>query len=714
MTNLRLSAVEKALARFTKSVEVPSKKISDYFGENSFGLDKLKAAVTVDVYKKVIDSIETGAKLDDVTAEAVAAALKDWAVAKGVTHYTHWFQPLTGSSAEKHDSFFDSLKGVERFKGSTLVQQEPDASSFPNGGIRQTNAARGYTGWDPSSPFFIVEETLCIPTIFVSYTGDTLDYKAPLLKAQEAINKAATKVAQLFDPSVQNVSSSLGIEQEYFLVDKAFFAARPDLYLTGRTLFGAAPAKGQQLDDHYFGSIAPRVYSFMRDFEVEALKLGIPVQTRHNEVAPGQFEVAPLFEEINKAVDHNLLMMDVMQKVADKHDLKVLLHEKPFAGLNGSGKHNNWSLITDNGRNLFDPEGSLYFLTFLVNTIKAMHVYADMVRGSIASVSNDHRLGANEAPPAIMSVFLGQTLTDFLDKVEETGELVYSTEDAYMELGIERIPGLKLDNTDRNRTSPFAFTGNKFELRAVGSTQNSATPMAVLNTVVAEQLTQFAESVSAKIEAGTDKEEAIREVLVAYIKESKAIRFEGDGYSQEWVEEAEGRGLSNEKDTARALKFLVSDQAKEVFAKHGVFNTREIEARYNVWMEIYATKLSIEATTMVDIALTRVLPAASTYVGKLVETAASAKSLGIDAEGMVTTIKEVSGLIDKVKVTSSAMIADLERIEELEEEAHAIAMCDEIKHKHFDTLRAAVDSLEKLVDDALWPLPKYSEMLFLK
>ncbi|MEH0154332.1 glutamine synthetase III [Limibacter armeniacum] len=716
MTNLRLNAVEKALARTTKSVDVPSNKISDYFGDDCFDLKKLKAAVTPAVFEQVQASIEKGAKIDPETADAVAAAVKEWAVAKGVTHCTHWFQPLTGSSAEKHDAFFDSRKGVEIFKGSTLIQQEPDASSFPNGGIRSTNLARGYTGWDPSSPFFIVESTLCIPTIFVSFTGDTLDYKMPLLKAQEAVSKVAVEVCKYFDEEVTAVSASLGCEQEYFLVDKAFYAARPDLYITGRTLFGAAPAKGQQLDDHYFGSIAPRVYAFMKDFEIACLKLGIPVQTRHNEVAPGQFEVAPLFEEINVAVDHNLLMMDVMQKVADKHDLKVLLHEKPFKGLNGSGKHNNWSLITDNGRNLFDPEGSLYFLTFLVNTVKAVHKYGDIIRGSIASAGNDHRLGANEAPPAIMSVFLGSTLTEFLDKVEATGELVYEDgEDKFMQLGIEKIPSLKLDNTDRNRTSPFAFTGNKFELRAVGSTQNSGTPMAILNLVVAEQLTQFKAEVDALIAGGKDKEEAIREVLITYIKESKAIRFEGDGYSQEWVEEAERRGLSNVKDTPRALKFLVTEQAMEVFAKHGVFSHKEIEARYEVWTEIYKTKLDIEARTMESIALTKIIPAASRYMGKLVETAAVAKSIGIESRGLVKTIEEVAYQIDVLKEGVASMATDLDRIEEMGDVVEqAIAFADTVKGVHFEKVRGAVDALEALVDDQEWPLPTYSEMLFLK
>ncbi|KXX70072.1 glutamine synthetase III [Flammeovirga sp. SJP92] len=716
MTNLRFNALETASARTAKEVEAPSNKISDYFGEDCFGLPQMKAALAPAIYKKVESAVKYGTKIDEATADAVASAVMTWAVSKGVTHHTHWFQPLTGSSAEKHDSFFDYTKGIETFKGSTLTQQEPDASSFPNGGIRATNQARGYTGWDPSSPIFITNKTLCIPTIFVSYTGDTLDYKTPLLKAQEAINKATIDVCQYFEEGVTSISASLGCEQEYFLVDKAFYAARPDLYIAGRTLFGAKPPHGQQLDDHYFGSIAPRVAAFMKDFELQCHKLGIPVTTRHNEVAPGQFEAAPLYEEINTAVDHNLLMMDVMEQVASEHNLAVLLHEKPFANLNGSGKHNNWSLITNKGRNLFQPEGSLYFLTFLVNTIKAVHVYGDLMRASIASAGNDHRLGANEAPPAIMSVFLGSTLTDFLNEVTESGKLVYAEGgDEFIELGIDKIPGLKLDNTDRNRTSPFAFTGNKFEFRAVGSTQNTATPMTVLNLIVAEQLTQFKASVDAAIAGGKDKEAAIREILVQYIKESEAIRFEGDGYSQEWVDEAESRGLSNVKDTPRALDFFIAEEAKEIFAKHNVFSEREIEARHDVWSEIYSTKIDIESKAMEEIVLNKVIPAAANYVSTLADSAAKLKDLGLDASAITTTISEVTGFMKTAKEGVAAMVIERDRVLEIEDtNAQAVEFCDSIKHKYFDTIREAVDRLELFVDDAQWPLPKYSEMLFLK
>ncbi|MEM1405542.1 MAG: glutamine synthetase III, partial [Bacteroidota bacterium] len=557
MSKLRFSAIEQANNRPSIDVKAPG-KISDFYGENVFGLSEMQALLAPDVFKQVKKSIDQGLKVDEITADAVASAAKAWAMSKGVTHFTHWFQPLTGTTAEKHDTFFDYLSGLERFKGSALVQQEPDASSFPNGGIRSTFEARGYTAWDPSSPMFIYGVTLCIPTIFVSYTGEALDNKAPLLKAVEAVDKAATKVCQLFDRKVTRVKPSLGCEQEYFVVDKALYNSRPDLVMSGRTVFGHNPARGQQLDDHYFGSIPPRIYDFMKDFEIEALKLGIPVSTRHNEVAPSQFEVAPVFEDINVATDHNQLLMDTMEKVAEQHSLRVLFHEKPFAGLNGTGKHNNWSLITNTGVNLFQPSSSarenLVFLTFFVNTIKAVYEYADLLRASIASAGNDHRLGANEAPPAIMSVFIGSQLTSVLDELEKNGNIkVEKGDNMYMKLGIDKIPEIILDNTDRNRTSPFAFTGNKFEFRAVGGSANTASPMTILNLIVAEQLRQFYNEVEKDIKKGTDKKLAIVNVLRKYIKDSKKVRFEGDGYSEDWVNEAEKRGLENVKDTPRAL-----------------------------------------------------------------------------------------------------------------------------------------------------------------
>ena len=547
MPNQRQFALKSVLGRSTERVFPPKEKISEYFGDDVFSMDQMKVSLAPDTYKRVQDAISKGKKIDGESSNEIASAVKTWAMSKGTTHYTHWFQPLTGSTAEKHDSFFDASKGIETFKGSALIQQEPDASSFPNGGIRSTFEARGYTAWDPSSPIFIWGRTLCIPTIFVSYTGEALDYKAPLLKAVEAVDRAAVKVCQLFDRNVNKVNASLGCEQEYFVVDKAMFNSRPDLVMSGRTVFGHNPARGQQLDDHYFGAIPSRIYNYMKDFEIEALKLGIPVMTRHNEVAPGQYEVAPLYEDINVATDHNSLLMDIMKRVADRHDLTVIFHEKPFAGLNGSGKHNNWSLITNTGVNLFQPSSSakdnLQFLTFFVATIRAIYQNADLLRASIASAGNDHRLGANEAPPAIMSAFIGSELTSVLDELEQKGNVkVDKGDNMYMKLGIDKIPEIILDNTDRNRTSPFAFTGNKFEFRAVGSDQNTAGPMTVLNLIVAGQLTEFHNAVSKAMEAGEDKKIAIVRILRDYIEESKNVRFEGDGYSDEWVKEAEKKG----------------------------------------------------------------------------------------------------------------------------------------------------------------------------
>jgi glutamine synthetase len=537
MAHLRFRALERLSNRPKIHVEMPSAKASDFFGENIFGIEQMRATLSPAVFKQVSQSIMHGEKVDPVTADAVAVAVKSWALNKGATHFTHWFQPLTGGTAEKHDAFFDGTAGIEKFRGSELVQQEPDASSFPSGGIRSTFEARGYTAWDPSSPMFVYGKTLCIPTIFVSYTGETLDTKTPLLKALLAVDKAAVKVCQLFDKDIQKVNASLGCEQEYFVVDEALYNARPDLVMGGRTVFGHSPARGQQLEDHYFGSIPQRVYDFMKDFEIEAWKLGIPVRTRHNEVAPSQFEVAPLFEEVNVANDHNQLLMDVMSRVSEKHRLKVLFHEKPFAGLNGSGKHNNWSLITDTGVNLFAPSSSakdnLMFLTFFVTTVKAVHEHADLLRASIATAANDFRLGANEAPPAIMSTFIGSQMSRVLDELEKNGNIkIEKGDNMYMKLGIDRIPEIILDNTDRNRTSPFAFTGNKFEFRAVGSSDNSGTAMTALNLIMAEQLSHFYDAVESEVAKGTEKRLAIVNVLRKYIKDSKAIRFEGDGYSE--------------------------------------------------------------------------------------------------------------------------------------------------------------------------------------
>ncbi|MHA7129069.1 glutamine synthetase III family protein [Algoriphagus namhaensis] len=720
MATLRQQALSMVQGREPVKATPPSKKISDYFGVNTFGTSQMRESLAPSVFNKVMEAINKGTKVDPATAEEVASAIKTWALSKGVTHYTHWFQPLTGSTAEKHDSFFDALSGMEKFKGSALVQQEPDASSFPNGGIRSTFEARGYTAWDPSSPIFIFENTLCIPTIFVSYTGEALDYKTPLLRSIEAVNEAAVAVCQLFDRNVRKVQPSLGVEQEYFVIDKALYAARPDLVMAGRTVFGHNPARGQQLDDHYFGSIPTRVKDFMVEFEIEALKLGIPVSTRHNEVAPGQFEVAPLFEEINKATDHNQLLMDVMEKVAERHGLKVLLHEKPFAGLNGSGKHNNWSLITDTGVNLFQPSNSarenLQFLTFFVATIKAVHDNADLLRASIASAGNDYRLGANEAPPAIISTFLGATLTDVLDELEKNGNIkIEKGDNMYMKLGISKIPEIILDNTDRNRTSPFAFTGNKFEFRAVGSQANVAGPMTALNVIVADTLKSLAADVEKEMSNGKDKKIAIVDVLRKYIKESKKVRFEGDGYSEEWANEAAKRGLANLKSTPEALDAYTTKKVKDLFSKHGVMNEVEVHARHEIMLENFIMKVQIESRVMGDLGLNHIIPTAILYQNKLIENANGLKGLGLDNSAAVETIKEVSKHIESLKTNITAMI---EARKELNAEEDIVKRAKgyqtKVKEGYFEKIRYAADKLELLVDDESWPLVKYREMLFIR
>ncbi|WP_186756335.1 glutamine synthetase III family protein [Echinicola salinicaeni] len=720
MATLRQKSLMMVQSREQASFEAPSHKISDYYGSEVFGLTEMKESLAPTVYKKVSEAIEKGSKIDSSSAEEVATAVKAWALSKGVTHYTHWFQPLTGSTAEKHDTFFDAHGGIEKFKGSALVQQEPDASSFPNGGIRTTFEARGYTAWDPSSPMFIFENTLCIPTIFVSYTGEALDYKTPLLKSVDAVSSAAAQICQLFDRNVKKVTPSLGVEQEYFVIDKALYAARPDLVMSGRTVFGHNPARGQQLDDHYFGSIPSRVKAFMKHFEIEAWKLGIPVSTRHNEVAPGQFEVAPVFEEINKATDHNQLLMDMMDKVADQHDLKVLFHEKPFAGLNGSGKHNNWSLITDSGVNLFQPSNSarenLQFLTFLVATIKSVYDHADLLRASIASAGNDFRLGANEAPPAIISVFLGSTLTEVLDELEKNGNIkIEKGDNMYMKLGINKIPEIILDNTDRNRTSPFAFTGNKFEFRAVGSSSNVAGPMTALNVIVADTLRQMSKDIQAEIEKGNEKKIAIVNVLRQYIKDSKKVRFEGDGYSEEWEKEAEKRGLSNLKSTPFALDVLIRKQTAELYERHNVLNETELHARHEIRLENYIMKVQIESRVMGDLALNHIIPTAIQYQNKLIENANGLKGLGLDAKAVVETISEISKHISALKDNVLAMI-DARRTLNKEEDIakRAKGYSSEVKDAYFDKIRYSADKLELFVDDEYWPLAKYREMLFLK
>lgn len=720
MAKLRFRALEALSSRKKVEVKLPSSKISDYFGQNAFGITQMRSALAPDIFEKVVHGIKHGKKVDKETADAVAAAVKTWAMNRGVTHYTHWFQPLTGATAEKHDSFYDSVKGLEEFQGNALVQQEPDASSFPSGGIRSTFEARGYTAWDPSSPIFLWDTTLCIPTIFVSYTGEALDYKAPLLKAIEAVDRASTKVCRLFDRAVASVTPTLGWEQEYFVVDKALYNARPDLVMCGRTVFGHNPARGQQLDDHYFGTIPGRVLEFMKEFEVEAHKLGIPVRTRHNEVAPSQFEVAPMFEEANVATDHNQLLRDVMDRVAFKHDLKVLFHEKPFAAVNGNGKHNNWSLMTDTGVNLLQPTSSarenLLFFSFFVVTIKAVHEHADLLRASIASYGNDFRLGANEAPPAIISVFIGQTLSNVLDELEKNGNVkIEKGDNLYMKLGIDKIPEIILDNTDRNRTSPFAFTGNKFEFRAVGSEANVANPMMVLNLIVADQLNKFYAEVIKISNKGKDRRLAIIEVLRKYIKESKTIRFEGDGYSEQWKKEAEKRGLSNVKDSVKALDFYLSDKTLHLFSSNKILSEKEVKARYEIMVENYLKKAQIESRVMGDLALNHIIPTAIAYQNKLIQNAMGLKELGVDNAEIISYIEEISKHISSLRKNVNEMIDERKRINKIEDmRKRAIAYCDEVKHKYFDKIRYSVDKLELFIDDEDWPLVKYRELLFLK
>lgn len=730
MALLRFRALESSINRVPVVVTPPSAKVSDYYGVNVFDKEKMHKYLSKEVFKQVMEATNTLQRIDRKVAELVAAAMKSWAVSMGATHYTHWFQPLTGTTAEKHDAFFelsDDGRAIEGFSSSALVQQEPDASSFPSGGIRNTFEARGYTAWDPSSPAFIMESpsgrTLCIPTIFVSYTGETLDYKAPLLKALHALNQAAVPVCQYFDKNVTNVYSTLGIEQEYFLVDIDMYNARPDLEMTGRTLFGAEPAKGQQLEDHYFGSIPARVNSFMVDLEVESLKLGIPLKTRHNEVAPSQFECAPVFEDINLAVDHNQLLMDVMDKIARRHNFKVLLHEKPYAGINGSGKHNNWSISTNTGKNLLSPGNSpksnLWFLTFFINTIRAVFEHADLLRASIASASNDHRLGANEAPPAIMSIFLGEQLSAVMDEIEKAvkDKKMTPEEKTALKLNIGKIPEILLDNTDRNRTSPFAFTGNKFEFRAVGSSANSALPMTILNTIVADQLKKFHAEVESIAKKGTKTDEAILKVLRKYIVESKAIRFEGNGYGDEWKKEAKKRGLSNVTTTPPALDAFVTKKSMDLFERNNIFSHRENEARHEIMLETYIKKIQIESRVMGSLAINHILPAAIKYQTLLVENVEGLKDIGLPKDtyaAQMELIKEISGHITIIKKNVDEMIEARKKANSISNvRTKAIAYCDKVK-AHFDTLRYHVDKLELIVDDESWPLPKYREMVTIR
>lgn len=731
MSTLRFKALESVYTRRPLEVQAPSSKVSDFYGTNVFGRHSMREYMPEDLYKQVIEAIDKGIQLERKIADQVASSMKAWALAKGATHYTHWFQPLTGATAEKHDAFFQPIgdgKAIESFGGEQLVQQEPDASSFPNGGIRNTFEARGYTAWDPTSPAFLMGKTLCIPTIFVSYTGEALDEKVPLLRSAAVLDKIATEVCQsYFDRNVNKVNATLGWEQEYFLIDAALFNARPDLALTGRSVFGHSSAKDQQLDDHYFGSIPERAAAFMREFEIESLKLGIPVKTRHNEVAPNQFECAPVFEEVNLAVDHNLLLMDLMEKIARKHNFRVLFHEKPFQGINGSGKHNNWSLGTDNGKNLLSPgstpKRNLRFLTFFINTIKAVHDNADLLRAGIASASNDHRLGANEAPPAIISVFIGSQLTAILNELEETlkkDKKLTPDEKTQLKLNIGKIPEILLDNTDRNRTSPFAFTGNKFEFRAVGSSANCAGAMCILNAIMADQLTKFKADVDAVIAKGSKKDDAIFKVLRGYISDSKKIRFEGNGYGDEWVKEAEKRGLSNVKTTPHALDFYLTKSAKDIFINQGILNEVEIEARHEIKLENYTKKIQIESRIMGDLAINHIVPTAIKYQNILITNAKGLKEIFGEKEfkkvaaGQLAAIKEISERVSVIQEKVHEMVEERKRLNALDDmRDKAIGYCEKVL-PYFDVIRYNVDKLELLVDDEMWPLPKYRELLFNK
>lgn len=725
----RFKALEELMAR-TPVVPVDHGKVSSkLFGASVFSKQVMQESLPKEAYESVMMAMEQGTQIDRKIAGQVASAMKVWALEKGATHYTHWFQPLTGATAEKHDAFFEPIgdgKAIENFDAAQLVQQEPDASSFPSGGIRNTFEARGYTAWDPTSPAFIIGTTLCIPTIFVSYTGEALDYKTPLLKSLHAIDKAATEVCQYFDKNVTKVIATLGWEQEYFLVDAALHNARPDLLMTGRTLFGHAPAKGQQLEDHYFGSIPDRVLNFMRDLEAECLMLGIPIKTRHNEVAPNQFECAPVYEEANLAVDHNQLLMDMMEKVARRHNFRILLHEKPFAGVNGSGKHNNWSLSTNTGKNLLSPgktpKTNLQFLAFFVNIIKAVHDNADLMRATIASAGNDHRLGANEAPPAIFSAFIGSQLSAILDELEKKVHSGKMSPEAKtdLKLNFAKVPEILLDNTDRNRTSPFAFTGNKFEFRAVGSSANCSPSMTVLNLVLAEQLNVFKKEVDALLAKDVKKDEAIYQVLKKYIIESKKIRFEGNGYGEEWVKEAAKRGLSNIKTTPDALDAMVSKKTLDLYAKHNILSHREMEARHEIALETYTKKIQIESRVMGDLAINHIIPTAIKYQNLLIQNVEGLKDIfGASefkkvSETQTKMIVEISEHIAGIKTGVEKMINERKKANKLEGgKKQAVAYCDNVK-PYFDIIREHVDKLELLVDDEAWPLPKYRELLFTK
>ena len=729
MSKLRFRVVEEAYNRKAVQVDVPTERPEQYYGKYVFNRQKMAQYLPQSVYEALVNAIDNKESLSRDIADSVADGMKRWAIDNGARHYSHWFHPLTDGTAEKHDAFIDlDGKGgvVEEFSGKLLVQQEPDASSFPNGGIRNTFEARGYSVWDISSPAFILGKTLCIPTIFISYTGESLDYKAPLLRAINSVDKAATGVAQYFDPNVKHVTSFLGWEQEYFLVDESLYSARPDLVMTGRTLMGHESAKNQQLEDHYFGAIPSRVDAFMLDLEIECHKLGIPAKTRHNEVAPNQFELAPIFEETNLANDHNLLLMSLIAEVARRHKFRVLLHEKPFAGVNGSGKHNNWSLGTDTGTMLFapgkTPMGNLQFITFVVNVMAAVHRHNGLLKASIMSATNCHRLGANEAPPAIISIFLGSQLSEVLNQVEnsENNELFNVSGKEGLSLGMSQIPEILVDNTDRNRTSPFAFTGNRFEFRAVGSSANCASAMIALNAAVAEQLTEFKEKVDARIAQGEELTHALLEEIKILITQSKSIHFDGNGYSDEWKEEAARRGLDCETNAAKIFDSYLSNQTVEMFRKAGVFTKVELEARNEVKWEMYTKKVQIEARVLGDLAINHVVPVAMRYQSVLVDSVLSLRKLFVGEKGEkmseqdVATIESIASHVSKTRDEVAKMIEARKIANKIESEREkAIAYHDTVV-PCMERIREYLDDLELMVDNEMWPLPKYRELLFIR
>ena len=725
MTTLRFKALEEISHRELAPTPLSDEKISSYFGADVFDRDTMRQYIAKDAYESLCNAIDEGRRIDRRFANQIAEGMKTWAVERGATHYSHWFQPLNDSTAEKHDAFFEPMWGggsFETFKGELLVQQEPDASSFPNGGLRNTFEARGYSAWDPSSPAFILDKTLCIPSIFIAYTGEALDFKTPLLKSLQAVSKAAEEVCQYFDKEVNKVNVTLGWEQEYFLVDEALFLARPDLVQTGRTLMGHIAAKDQQLDDHYFGSIPSRVLEFMKDFEEQAYRLGIPLKTRHNEVAPNQYECAPMFEEANIAVDHNTLLMTIMRRVALRHKLRVLFHEKPFAGVNGSGKHCNWSMVTNTGVNLLapgkTPKNNMQFLTFFVSAIKAAHDYGALFMASIASQSNSHRLGAHEAPPAVMSVFAGSTLSDMLDSLETrlSDKKMTPDEKTEIKLDIGKIPDILLDNTDRNRTSPFAFTGNRFEFRATGSSCNCAAPLTVINTAIADELIQFKKEADALIDKGVKKDEAILQVIRKFIIASKKVRFEGNGYSAEWLEEAQKRGLENINHVPDAFKLFNRKEYVELFQRHGVYSPSELEARYEINMEIMTKKIQIESRVLADMASNHIVPTAVRYQRVLIQNVQGLKDILPDeyqelASEEIRAITKIAKYVKSIRENTRQMINARKTYNHVSDPVErAIGYYEEVA-PFLDKIRYEIDKLELIVDDELWPLPKYREMM---